>query len=289
MHLLKTLSVSTLAFLHIFQSPFAYSTVITINEKGEIDIKEAKNYLQKNQSQEQDVKVKFNPILKELNTSDITFAFNSITDASEGTTDNENNLPIAKARIIDSKVLIKKDGIDNIASHKPINNIKDVIVEIYDDKALYASLINVEAAKYKKIDTALIEAVIETESNYNKQAVSSKGAMGLMQLMPKTAEKYHVKNPFDPEQNIAAGAAELDRLMEIYDNLPLVLAAYNAGEGAVKKYDGIPPYDETRNYVVKVLSKAFQKQSIALELYKVKPEELPEEKEISHMKVYSFD
>lgn len=111
------------------------------------------------------------------------------------------------------------------------------------------------AATSFQIDPALLQAVIATESGYKVNAVSHKGAMGLMQLMPETARRYGVSDPFDPEQNIRAGAQYLSSLMLRFDNdLHLVLAAYNSGEANVVKYGvRIPPFPETVAYVPKVL------------------------------------
>lgn len=109
------------------------------------------------------------------------------------------------------------------------------------------------AAQSFALDPALIKAVIHAESAFNPQAVSKVGALGLMQLMPKTAGMYAVKDPYNPKQNIMAGSQHLKYLMNKYNNrIELALAAYNAGEGNVKKYNGIPPYPETQNYIKKV-------------------------------------
>lgn len=105
------------------------------------------------------------------------------------------------------------------------------------------------------VDPLLVRAVIQVESNYRPQARSPKGAMGLMQLMPATARQYQVRNPYDPRANIEAGIKHLKGLIDKL-GVELGLAAYNAGEGAVKRFNGIPPYRETRNYVTKILALA---------------------------------
>jgi soluble lytic murein transglycosylase-like protein len=105
------------------------------------------------------------------------------------------------------------------------------------------------------LDPKLVDSVVRVESGYNPSAVSHKGALGLMQLMPDTARRLDVDDPFDPEQNVRGGVRELDRLIERYSgNLQLALAAYNAGEGAVERHRGIPPFEETRDYVARVMS-----------------------------------
>jgi Transglycosylase SLT domain len=107
------------------------------------------------------------------------------------------------------------------------------------------------------LDPMLVNALIQVESNYRPRARSHKGAMGLMQLMPSTARRYNVRNPYDPRANVAAGVKHLKSLMDSFGGaVDLALAAYNAGEGAVKKFGGVPPYRETRNYVRRILSLA---------------------------------
>ena len=122
------------------------------------------------------------------------------------------------------------------------------------NKSKYKDLIAKAAVKHD-LDEKLLHAVIQTESAYNASAVSAAGAMGLMQLMPDTAQRYGVTNPYDAEQNINAGARYLKDLLKMFDsNLQLAVAGYNAGEGAVMKYNyNIPPYPETRNYVQQVM------------------------------------
>lgn len=117
----------------------------------------------------------------------------------------------------------------------------------------YAALIE-EHSRRNGLDPALVRSVIAAESDGNPRCISSKGAKGLMQLMPEDCSAYGVTDPFDPEQNIAAGARQLaDKLRLFHGDVELALAAYNAGSGAVRRYNGIPPYPETRNYVAKVM------------------------------------
>ncbi|HKC96818.1 MAG TPA: lytic transglycosylase domain-containing protein [Methylomirabilota bacterium] len=111
------------------------------------------------------------------------------------------------------------------------------------------------AARYD-VPADLVAAVIEAESSRNPRAVSRRGARGLMQLMPKTAKRLGVDDPFDPRANIEAGVKHLRAMIDIFGNdLPRVLAAYNAGEVAVIKHRGVPPYRETRAYVKRIVKK----------------------------------
>ena len=119
------------------------------------------------------------------------------------------------------------------------------------------------AAQAHRVDPLLVDSVIQVESGYNPYAVSSKGAEGLMQLMPSTARSLGVSNPFDPRQNIEAGVKYLKQLQELYKDDRLALAAYNAGPGAVDKYKWIPPFRETQNYVRQVGQRYDQARSAA--------------------------
>ena len=111
-----------------------------------------------------------------------------------------------------------------------------------------------EAARVHGISSALLKAIIKVESDYNPHAVSHKGAKGLMQIMPENFAVCNINNPFDPRQNIMGGTRFLKSLIERFDgDLPLAVAAYNAGAGAVERNNGIPPFEETRSYVAKVL------------------------------------
>lgn len=121
-------------------------------------------------------------------------------------------------------------------------------------KNLYDPIIQNLSRQYG-VPAELIHSVIKIESNYNEKAVSPKGAMGLMQLMPETAKYYGVTDPFDPQENIRGGVLYLRDLIRLYNGqTKYVLAAYNAGQEALKKFKGIPPYQETRDYIQKVMS-----------------------------------
>ena len=124
-----------------------------------------------------------------------------------------------------------------------------------DGPARYAPWIRGAAARYA-IPVALIQAVIECESDYDPRAVSAAGAEGLMQLMPETAERMGVRDAFDPRESILGGARYLRVLCDLFaGDLPRAVAAYNAGEAAVVRYAGSPPYKETQGYVARVLAR----------------------------------
>jgi soluble lytic murein transglycosylase-like protein len=123
-----------------------------------------------------------------------------------------------------------------------------------DLKLQYDPIIRSHALKYK-VPAELIHSIIKAESNYDYRAVSPKGAAGLMQLMPETAAQYGVEDRFDPEDNIMGGVKYLKDLIKLYNNnTKMVLAAYNAGQEALKKFNGIPPYAETRQYIRRVMA-----------------------------------
>lgn len=127
------------------------------------------------------------------------------------------------------------------SSGRPANDTFDLVIQ--------------QVAKIHQVDFALVKAIIKAESGFNPTAVSHAGAQGLMQIMPANFESFGIANAFDPEENIRAGTRYLRYLMDRYDqNLHLALAAYNAGPTAVDRYEDIPPFRETREYVKRVLS-----------------------------------
>ena len=131
---------------------------------------------------------------------------------------------------------------------------KDVSVLFERKKTRYDSLIHDSASRHR-VDANLVKAIIYVESNFNPWAVSPKGCMGLMQLHPDTAVRFGVRNIFDPTENIEGGVQFLSYLMQKFNgDLEFVLAGYNAGEQAVARYNGVPPYRETQKYVIKVTS-----------------------------------
>ncbi len=156
------------------------------------------------------------------------------------------------------RLVIKKDGsklIYNVGSNgSGRGSDYNWLAKQRDRRSSYDPIIERAATDFG-VDPVLVRAVIQVESDFNPRCVSNKGARGLMQLMPETARRYGVKQIFDPEQNIRGGVQYLAELMGMFGNdLSRALAAYNAGEGAVAKYAGIPPYDETMTYVHRALT-----------------------------------
>jgi soluble lytic murein transglycosylase-like protein len=143
--------------------------------------------------------------------------------------------------------LVSRIAPDEIPYPEPELVPADVALE----KVPFGELIERTATR-EGLDPKLVHAVIRVESAYRPGARSPKGAMGLMQLMPATARQYEVLDPYDPSRNVEAGVRHLKSLLNRFE-LPLALAAYNAGEAAVERFRGIPPYPETRNYVRRIL------------------------------------
>lgn len=137
------------------------------------------------------------------------------------------------------------------------STVRATIAQVSSEKsAPYDRSINAHSERLG-VAADLVRAVIQVESAFNPVAVSNKGAMGLMQLMPDTARELGVANPFNPDQNIRGGVTYLKQLLDRYgNNVELALAAYNAGVGNVEKYDGVPPFKETKNYVNKITKAA---------------------------------
>ena len=153
----------------------------------------------------------------------------------------------------DNGVLI----LSNVPSDDRMRMIADGIAEparlVWRYTGQYDSMI-LKASRIHGVESALVRAVIAVESAFNRYARSHKGALGLMQLMPATGRMYGVVNPYDPWQNIRAGTEHLRSLINQFGDIRLALAAYNAGATPVKRYNGIPPYRETRSYVKKVMA-----------------------------------
>ena len=149
-----------------------------------------------------------------------------------------------------------KDGVIHFTNVPTDPKFKLIIKEtdIEYQAVDYMALISKMSKKYQ-VDDALIKAFIKVESDFNPMAISKAGAKGLMQLMPETAKDLGVEDVFNPEENVEGGVKYLRSLIfRFEDNLPLAIAAYHAGEGAVKKYNDIPPYDSTQKFVKRVLN-----------------------------------
>ena len=150
----------------------------------------------------------------------------------------------------DYKLVRKSDSARGMGAMVSERRVQSVIL----DPSTYDRLIKRTAAA-NRVDVALVKAVMHVESGFNPNAVSPKGASGLMQLMPATAVRYGVEDIFDPVQNVQGGVRYLKDLLAMFkDNQRLAIAAYNAGENAVLRYKGIPPYNETQEYVRKVMT-----------------------------------
>src|SRR5713226_8857053 len=153
-------------------------------------------------------------------------------------------------RLVRSIVVTSKPVPSKVVSNQPMD-IEELAPAAAAPDSAVRTLVE-ETAKNFDVSPALVDSVIQVESNYNPNAISPKGAQGLMQLMPATARRFGVKNSFDAKQNIEGGVRYLKFLQQTFKDDRLALAAYNAGEGAVNKYGNVPPYPETMKYVDKV-------------------------------------
>ena len=164
---------------------------------------------------------------------------------------------IAKPALADIYRYVDEDGVIHFSNVPTHYRFRLYISETNLDYRAYFDRydrIITRAARKHGVDNTLVKAVIRAESDFDRNAVSKKGAQGLMQLMPETAKDLAVKDSFDPHENINAGVRYLKRqLNNFQNNVPLALAAYNAGENAVRRYGRIPPYQETRTFVDRVL------------------------------------
>lgn len=165
-------------------------------------------------------------------------------------------LAVATPVVAQVRIVTKSDGthmISNFGGSAKLNNLS-WLAKQRDRRSPYDRLIDRYADQYN-VDPVLVRAVIQVESDFDPRCVSKKGARGLMQLIPETAKRYGVRNMLDPDQNIRGGVHYLADLLGMFHNdLSHTLAAYNAGENAVLKYAGIPPYTETTTYVTRALT-----------------------------------
>ncbi len=159
----------------------------------------------------------------------------------------------APAAAGDVQIKVKADGSKVIFNESRTHRARRLSTRLETPRAEISYLIDYYARR-QNLNPRLVQAVIQVESGFNHRARSSKGAMGLMQLMPATADLLGVIDPYDPGQNIRGGTRYLRQQLDSFSNLSLALAAYNAGPSAVSQYGGIPPYRETRDYVRKVLA-----------------------------------
>lgn len=165
---------------------------------------------------------------------------------------------LASSAAADVRLTVKPDGTKVIYNVGRVSGGRGTdwswLARQHDRRTKYDSIIERYAAQYD-VDPTLVRAVIQVESDFNPRTVSHKGARGLMQLIPGTAKRFHVSDSFNPEQNIAGGIRYLAYLQRLFNgDLTRILAGYNAGENAVIRYGGIPPYEETQVYVKRALT-----------------------------------
>ena len=165
---------------------------------------------------------------------------------------------LASSAAAQVQVVVGADGKKTISNFGSVSSARNTdlrwLAKQRNRRSPYDAIIDRHAVAYG-VDPVLVRAVIQVESAFDPQCISQKGARGLMQLMPDTARRYGVRSIFDPEENIRGGVRYLCDLLNMFHNdLPRALAAYNAGENAVLKYAGIPPYAETSMYVTRALT-----------------------------------
>ena len=160
----------------------------------------------------------------------------------------------AQVAVSEVKIVVRPDGsryMYNVSGSRPVQR---AVTQARPGPELDLEAIIRRYSREARVESKLVTAVIRAESSFDPSAVSRRGAMGLMQLMPGTAEALKVEDPFDPVENIRGGTRYLREMLDAFDgNLELALAAYNAGPEAVRRFDGIPPYRETVDYVEKVM------------------------------------
>jgi soluble lytic murein transglycosylase-like protein len=159
----------------------------------------------------------------------------------------------APASAGETKIVVREDGTKVIMNEPSAARARRLADRLYPIPFPAMAEAIERHAVDRALDPKLVRAVVQVESGYNADALSNKGAMGLMQLMPGTARQLGVENPWDVDENIKGGTAYLRSLMDRFSDVELALAAYNAGPEAVARHAGIPPYDETREYVRRVL------------------------------------
>ncbi len=178
----------------------------------------------------------------------------AIPEIEEAFLDEENEImPQEEQKTEELLQEVKIEDTSETEEMKPEEPVFKSKLDLKEQAAGIDEIIETLSEKYN-VDSDFIKAIIKQESGFNPNATSKKGAMGLMQLMPSTAKSLGVKDAYNPWENIEGGVKHIRGLLDKYsNNQELALAAYNAGEGAVKKYGGIPPYKETQNYVKSIM------------------------------------